>query len=98
MTAKPVSSSGPPTPPSKKEELLNSDDSKNITHSSQPKKVPYPSDTKLLKDRSATKIINISAEQFNSLVLNRSFDSRIHYKVEGDVNIDQFSWLHCPSR
>ena len=40
MKAKPVSSSIPATPPSKKEELLNSNDSKNITHSSQPKKVP----------------------------------------------------------
>ena len=73
---------------SSNEELLNSNHSENSTHSSQAKKVSDSSDSTLLQDRAAIKTITISPEQFCNLITSQNFDQSTHYKVEGDVQLD----------
>ena len=58
----------------------------------QPGKTSYPSETVSLEDRIATEVITVTPDEMKEIILLGNFSDDIHYRVEGNLELDK-----CPA-
>ncbi|WP_257265312.1 NEL-type E3 ubiquitin ligase domain-containing protein, partial [Endozoicomonas sp. ONNA2] len=58
----------------------------------QPEKTSYPPETVSLEDRIATEVITVTPDEMKELILLGNFSDDIHYRVEGNLELDK-----CPA-